>query len=230
MYADEDLLPISALQHLLFCERQCALIHVERLWAEDRRTAEGRALHDKAHGKGRGSRGGGLASTRGGVRTVRAMPLRSLKLGLYGVADVVEFRRDGPPTPVEYKRGRSKKGDMDRVQVCAQAMCLEEMLGVEIPEGALFYAATRRREAVPLTDDLRKATRDAIDRFRALVAAGECPSAVYEKKCKRCSLINLCLPASTDGSRSAQRYVRRTLAAMLAADDSLAGGPEGPEA
>jgi CRISPR-associated exonuclease Cas4 len=215
MYAEDDLLPISALQHLLFCERQCALIHIERLWAENRLTVEGRHLHDKVHD--------GQPESRAGVRVARAVPLRSLRLGLYGVADVVEFHtlddtgdvRDPPlPFPVEYKRGRPKRDDCDRVQLCAQALCLEEMLGVDVPRGALFYGRTRHRETVDLDDGLRYLTEQAAARLHGLIASGRTPAAACEPKCKRCSLSHLCLPRATETRRSALRYVRRSIAAL----------------
>ena len=136
MFTESDFLPISALQHLLYCERQCALIHVERLWAENRFTAEGNILHKKAHG--------GKSTTRPESRTIRALPLRSFELGLCGVADIVQQKPGEPPLPVEYKRGRPKKNDCDRVQLCAQALCLEEMTKQTIPRGELFYGKTRR--------------------------------------------------------------------------------------
>src|SRR4051794_26892766 len=136
-YADRDFLPISALQHLIFCERQCALIHLERLWVENRFTAEGGVLHRKAHS--------GRPEKRPAGRTARGVPLRSAELGLFGIADVVQRSPGKPPVPVEYKRGRPKPHDADRVQLCAQALCLEEMLGVRIPDGEIFYGKTRRR-------------------------------------------------------------------------------------
>ena len=141
-YTEDDLLPLSGLQHLLFCERQCALIHIEQVWAENVLTAEGRIMHERVHEEGKESRGD--------VRIEFGMPLRSLRLGLIAKADVVEFHRDREypddlwrPFPVEYKRGKPKKGNFDKVQLCGQAMCLEEMLDVEIPAGALFYGKTR---------------------------------------------------------------------------------------
>ena len=160
MYTEDDLLPISAVQHWLFCPRQCALIYVEQAWAENRLTAQGRELHDRAHE--------GQAEMRAGVRIVRGLRLCSFHLGLTGQADVVELHRPEPGTPagqqtavpgvdglwtvhpVEYKRGRPKPIDCDRAQLCAQAMCLEEMLGVAIPEASLFYGQPRRRESVVL--------------------------------------------------------------------------------
>jgi len=213
-YPESDLLPLSALQHLLFCERQCALIHVERLWDENRFTAEGSVLHKKAHE--------GKPETRSGERITRGLPLRSLQLGLSGVADVVLWRppEDGPPTgvtltqailkaspdelsawevtPVEYKRGKPKKNDCDRVQLCAQALCLEEMLGVRIDDGQLFYGTTRRRVDVAIDEPLRQTTRAAAVRFHEIMAAGEVPFALREKKCDTCSLYQVCLPPAPD--------------------------------
>ena len=226
LFTEDDLLPISALQHLLFCERQCALIHVERLWVENRLTVEGRLLHDKAHA--------GPDESRRGVRVVKQLPLRSLRLGLVGVADVVEFHPSeheapvtslphnsqssnsqrappGTPFPVEYKRGRPKTDDCDRVQLCAQALCLEEMLNVSISAGALFYGRTRRREQVTLDASLRVLTEETAARLHNLVSFGRTPVAVYMPKCRNCSLIHLCLPEPAKGSRSAARYLQRAL-------------------
>ncbi len=197
MYEENDLLPVSALQHLLFCERQCALIHVEQVWVENRFTAEGRVLHERAHEAS--------SEWRDGVRIVRALRLRSLRLGLIGVADVVEFR-EGKPFPVEYKRGKPKTNACDEVQLCAQAMCLEEMLGCEIAAGALFYGKTRRRKDVSFDAALRTLTEDAAQRLHRLVQAGVIPPAVYEPKCESCSLKDVCLP---ELHRSAERYLQQ---------------------
>jgi len=236
MFNEDQMLPISALQHLLFCERQCALIHIEQLWVENRLTVEGRHLHDKAHGQP-GPRGGGLIEARPGVRISRGVRLRSFRLGLFGVADVVEFHssesdhqatnagqyppnrgtqaRDPPiPLPVEYKRGRPKKGDYDRVQLCAQAMCLEEMLHVPVPNGAIFYGRTRRREVVAIDPALRLRTEQAAVRLHELIASGRTPRAAYETKCKRCSLLTLCMPNAAGCGRSAVRFVTRALASL----------------
>jgi CRISPR-associated exonuclease Cas4 len=148
---EDGLIPLSALQHYLFCPRQCALIHVEQMWAEDAATAEGRLLHEKVDA------GGG--ETRPGVRIARSLAIRSLALGVVGKADVVEFHgRAGRPFPVEYKRGRPKSHRADEVQLCAQAICLEEMFGSAVETGALFYGETRRRSAVTFDADLREIT------------------------------------------------------------------------
>ena len=186
MFPEADLLPLSALQHLLFCERQCALIHVEQSWIENRFTAEGRVVHEKVHSAGH--------ETREGVRIVRDLSLRSLRLGLVGKADVVEFHGK-TPFPVEHKRGRQKANDCDRVQLCAQAICLEEMLGVSILEGAIFYGQPRRREHVELDATLRDKTQVAAQRLHELFKAGVTPPACYEKsKCDHCSLLEICKP------------------------------------
>lgn len=235
-YAEDNLLPISALQHLLFCERQCALIHIERLWADNRFTAEGNHLHNKAHD--------GKPETRDGIRITRGLPLRSFALGLAGQADVInwqpppgqnlggvplsrkllsaspEERRRWTITPVEYKRGHPKKNDCDRVQLCAQALCLEEMLDVEIPTGELFYGQKRRRFSVVIDEALRDTTRRSAARLHELIDSGVTPPAVKEKKCETCSLLPLCLPAA--GQRaSARRYFERALTVHLASQ-----GPE----
>lgn len=219
MFPEDACLPLSALQHLLFCERQCALIHLEGLWAENRLTVEGRHLHERADGKNTGPRGGGRADTRGTLRTVRGLPLCSLELGLIGKADVVEFE-GGVPFPVEYKRGRPKSHRADEVQLCAQGLCLEEMLqlgagGVE--RGALFYGATRRRMEVVLDAELRGLTVRAAARLHEMIASGVTPRAEREKKCERCSLLHLCLPDAASPRRSASRYVAQSIAVHLAA-------------
>lgn len=211
MYTEDYLLPLSALQHLLFCERQCALIHVEQLWADNRLTVEGTHLHRKTDE--------GPRESRGDVRTTRSMPLRSLRLGLIGKADVVEFHRVGQesgspgwqPFPVEYKRGRPKRDLSDKTQLCAQALCLEEMLGASIPAGALFYGTTRHRHDVPFDAALRAETETAAHRLHSLVAGGVTPRAVRAPKCDNCSLLDLCLPDAPGRGRSARRYLEQAL-------------------
>ena len=192
----DDLLPLSGLQHLIFCERQFALIHVEQLWAENGLTISGAQLHERADLPGR--------SLGASVRTARALPLRSDRLGLSGKADVVEFHRESAgggvvwrPFPVEYKRGRPKSRGADEVQLCAQAMCLEEMLGLDVPRGALFYGETRRRKPVDFTPTLRSRVEAAALRCRELFEARVTPRAVRHKGCDRCSLLEACLPGVT---------------------------------
>ena len=185
-YSEDDLLLLSALQHLLYCERQCALIHIEQAWSENRFTAEGRLAHDHVHSAGH--------ETRGDVRIARDLSLRSLRLGLIGKADVVEFH-GATPYPVEHKRGHSKSNRCDEVQVCAQALCLEEMLGKPVPEGALFYGEPRRRTLVAFDSALRAETENAVARLHRLFESGLTPPAVYDKaKCERCSLLDSCKP------------------------------------
>jgi CRISPR-associated exonuclease Cas4 len=211
-YSEEELLPLSALQHLLFCERQCALIHVEGLWVENRLTVEGRHLHAKAHE--------GPVEQRAGIRITRGLPLRSFRLGLVGKADIVEFRREGHPPverafPVEYKRGRPKRHDADKVQLCAQALCLEEMLETSVPAGALFYGRTRRRVEVLFDDRLRTLAEATARRLRTLIDSGRTPRAVREPKCDACSLLELCLPDAMDPLQPAAAYLARALAEAL---------------
>ena len=209
MYTEDDLIPLSALQHLLFCERQCALIHIEQMWNENLFTAEGRIMHERVDEAGRESRGN--------VRIEFAMPLRSLRLGLVGKADVVEFHRKSAlqnvkspewvPFPVEYKRGKPKEDNCDRVQLCAQALCLEEMLDVEIPCGALFYGKTRRRKDVDFDNALRQETESAAIQLHKLIESGKTPPPVYTPKCKSCSFFHVCLPKIIEKRRSVKQYL-----------------------
>lgn len=203
MYTEDDLIPLSALQHLIFCERQCALIHIEQAWAENLFTAEGRIMHERVHTEERASKGK--------IRIEYSMSLRSLRLGLIGKADVVEFHRhaDGSwqPFPVEYKRGKPKKNNCDKVQLCAQALCLEEMLDIEVPDGALFYGKTRRRLDVIFDTRLRKLTEETAIRLHDLIASQCTPKPVYEKKCNSCSLAKMCLPKTIERKRSVKRYL-----------------------
>lgn len=205
---DDALIPLSALQHYLYCPRQCALIHVEQLWAESRHTAEGRLLHDKADKP--------KMERRKGVRTVTAMPLAQPQLGITGVADVVEFHMGDDaaerPYPVEYKRGRPKAHQADEVQLCAQALCLEHMLNCQIPEGALYYGETRRRTVVPFDEALRALTCQTIEATRAMVASGRTPSATYSATlCDNCSLLDLCQPHLLHRGESVQNWLRAQL-------------------
>ena len=196
-YTEDDLIQLSSLQHFMFCERQCALIHIEQLWSENLFTAEGRIMHDKADSN--------KFESRGNVRIDYSVPLRSLRLGLVGKADVVEFHKHGDmwiPFPVEYKRGKPKIDDCDKVQLCAQAICLEEMMKVEIPEGALFYGQTRRREDVVFDEKLKRETEEAAKKVHELIESGITPKAEYSKKCERCSLLHLCLPKANSKASS----------------------------
>lgn len=203
---DDDLIPLSALQHYLYCPRQCALIHVEQQWAENRHTAEGRLLHQRVDTP--------QIERRRDVRTVSAMPLLALALGITGKADVVEFYRteDGErPHPVEFKRGRPKRHRADEVQLCAQALCLETMLDKRIENGALFYGETRRRKDVVFDTELRELTLRTIAQTRAMLSSGRTPAAQYEpRKCDKCSLIDTCQP-KLPGKRSVADWLQRHL-------------------
>jgi CRISPR-associated exonuclease Cas4 len=209
MFSDSDLLPISALQHLVYCPRQCALIHIERLWAENQLTAQGRLLHERSHREETRKKGSQVIAS--------GVALRSLSLGLFGQADVVEFQPPGNvPFPVEYKRGRPKSHDADRIQLCAQALCLEEMLQRDVPAGAIFYGKTRRRVHVIFDGALRELTCAKIHELRELLQSQSTPSARYEKgKCGRCSLKRLCMPEVLEGSESASRYMVRSISQIL---------------
>jgi CRISPR-associated exonuclease Cas4 len=226
MYGEEDLIPLSALQHLLFCERRAALVHLEHVWAENVFTVEGSHTHKKVHDDM-------PTETRGDVRIARGLPLRSLRLGLVGKADVVEFHRissenraeDPPdgmrrsgiplpgatglwqPFPVEYKRGRLRREEGYEVQVCVQALCLEEMLDVDIPAGALYYGKPRRRLEMLFDAKLRHSTETAALRLHELIRSNTTPKARYQKKCESCSLVNLCLPKATSARRSVSSYL-----------------------
>lgn len=201
--SDSDSLPISALQHYAFCPRQCALIHLERQWSENTLTAQGRVLHERAHDTG--------TESRRDLRITRGLALQSSRLGLHGVADIVEFRRqtDGSwsPFPVEYKRGRPKHQPIDAVQLCAQAIALEEMLGSAIPTGALFYGEKHRRFEVAFDDTLRSETTRLAQVVHVMMRSSITPPPVYAPKCRSCSLLDLCKPQAM--SRSASTHLAR---------------------
>ncbi len=210
-YAESELLPLSALQHLLFCPRQCALIHLEQVWAENLFTAEGRVLHEKTHTPG--------SERKRSVRVEYSLPLRSLRMGLTGKADVVEFHSEvgsagENPYPVEYKRGKPKTDDSDLVQLCAQALCLEEMLDVRVLEGALFYGRERRRTRVEFDEALRRKTEQTALELHSLVAAGRTPPPEYSARCKSCSLQDACLPKACSRRKSVSSYLAAALEEM----------------
>jgi CRISPR-associated exonuclease Cas4 len=206
-YPEDDFIMISALQHYAFCPRQCALIHIEQVWEESGLTAEGHIMHERVHEQDRESRGK--------VRIEYGIPLRSLKLGLIGKADVVEFNRldkkTWQPFPVEYKRGKPKVDHCDKIQLCAQAMCLEEMLNVSVPEGAIFYGRTRRRFDVTFDEALRSETEETANKAHQLITSGKTPPPVYEKRCKSCSLIGECMPKTVGKKTLVKRYLARML-------------------
>jgi CRISPR-associated exonuclease Cas4 len=202
---DSEPIPLSALQHAVYCLRQAALIHLERLWAENRFTAEGHVLHISADKPG--------ARKARGMRRVTALSLASKRLGIAGKADLVEFRagKDGEIAfPVEYKRGKPKLHRADEVQLCAQGLCLEDMTGHAVPEGALYYAETKRRVIVPFDVSLRQLTEQTIAQLREVFATEKTPPAIYRAdRCRACSLLELCRP------KSASKPVRRWRAHMI---------------
>lgn len=221
---DESTVMLSALQHYLFCPRQCALIHVEGVWNENYLTAAGRQLHERVNRKG--------GETRKDVHLATALRLVSNRLGLTGIADMVEFHRQETqfdvsgkcvaahlsgrtgfwrPFPVEYKRGSPKEHRADEVQLCAQALCLEEMLCVSIASGALFYGETRRRTDVLFDDELRSLTEEIAAKVHELIGAGETPPPVLTKGCKACSLFDQCRPGDFGGRESARRWIDNQL-------------------
>lgn len=204
MFTEDQLLPLSALQHWLFCPRQCALIHLEQTWEENLFTAEGRAKHERAHH--------GPDERRPGLRVTRGMRVRSLSLGVSGQCDVVELHTDGTIFPVEYKRGKPRPHGADEAQLCAQALCLEEMLGRPVSRGALFYDKTKRRVDVEFDASLRALTEEAAAGLRAMMTARRLPRAEYERgKCDACSLINLCQPRSRADGSAAEWFTEELL-------------------
>jgi CRISPR-associated exonuclease Cas4 len=206
-------IPLSALQHAVYCLRQAALIHLERLWAENHLTAEGRVLHQNAD----------KPSMRKikGVRRVTGLPLASRTLGIAGVADLVEFHphdQRESPFPVEYKRGKSKLHRADEVQLCAQALCLEEMTGQTVLEGALFYAETKRRVCVAFDDELRQLTCTTINQLREVFITLKTPPATYRAdRCRACSLYDLCRPKDT--VKPVKTWRERTIHHLLEASE-----------
>ena len=213
-YPSDEWLALSGIQHFIFCRRQWALIHVEQQWHENALTAEGRILHRRADDPF-------FTEKRGGVVIARSVPVSSSALGLSGVCDVVEFTaaadgvqlpgREGffQPAPIEYKRGRKKHDACDEAQLCAQAMCLEEMLAVSIPTGYIYYAQTRRRIPVTFTDELRILVNKTAQEMHAYHQRGYTPRVKTTKACRSCSLADICLPDLQCETVSASGYIRR---------------------
>lgn len=203
---DDDLLvPLSALEHWSFCRRQCGLIHTEGLWAENARTVEGKQLHEKVDLPG--------LEQRPGLRLARALSLKSERHRMVGKADLVAFYDDvaypttGRPFPVEYKRSVKNNFRHAELQLCAQALCLEEMLSVDIPAGALYFGASRRRREVALDDQLRRETLEAVQQVLEMLREDRTPPPEPGPKCEQCSLKDLCLPG-LPGSGAQEAYLR----------------------
>ncbi len=214
-YQEEDYLPLSGIQHFVFCRRQWALIHIEQEWQENLRTVEGGILHERAHGET-------LFEKRGDLLIVRGLPVSSRQLGLSGTCDIVEFQqaecgislfgRKGRylPMPVEYKRGKPKSDLSDRLQLCAQAMCLEEMLACAIPAGYLYYGETRHRIDVPLNTELREEVNKASREMHGMYDRRLTPKVKTGAFCRSCSLQDLCLPKLC-GTRSVRKYIAESM-------------------
>lgn len=216
---EDDFLLLSGIQHMAFCERQWALIHIEQVWAENVRTIEGKHLHERVDDPF-------ADESRKDVRIVRSMPLVSRTLGLRGVADVVEFHRSEQgsagvncrlkdragwwrPVPVEYKRGKPKMDDRDAVQLCAQAMALEEMMQVNVESAYLFYGETRHRQEIAIDKRLRQYTEELAGRMHQFVREGKTPKAQKGKRCSQCSLIEECQPHWMLRHRPVDKYLAR---------------------
>lgn len=214
-FKEEDFLQLSGIQHFAFCRRQWALIHIEQQWSENLRTVEGKIFHQRAHD-------GAQRESRGDLRIVRDLHIHSCELGISGSCDVVEFRRSaiGIPLngtdglwqvyPVEYKRGAPKPTDVDRLQLCAQAMCLEEMLCCEIGEAALFYGETRHREIVTLDAGLREQVRSMFAEMHELCRRSHTPKVKPGRGCSACSLREICLPKLAK-VRSVKSYLQKSM-------------------
>ncbi len=201
---EEDFHPISALQHMAFCPRQAGLIHLEQAWEENQQTAEGRTLHERVDE--------GYREFRRGLRQFSGVRVQSVTLGIFGCLDIVEVEKIGesPDTaqflglrgnwvlrPIEFKRGSPKDVDCDRVQLCAQALCLEEMTNSTIPDGSIFYGKIRRRDDVLFDEGLRKKTIQIIQEFDQMIKSRKLPPPIWKKGCRSCSLIGICQPKST---------------------------------
>ena len=224
MYSDDDLLMLSGIQHIAFCERQWALIHIEQQWAENMRTVEGNHMHERVDDPF-------ASEVRGSVITLRSVSMVSYRLGLYGVADVVEFIRSEngegiglesypgkwQPRPVEYKRGKPKPDERDEVQLCAQAICLEEMYNANddfslvIRAGYLFYGETRHRHEVIFCQELRNRVESYARRMHELFETGITPLAIFKTHCKACSLVELCNPKAFCNPRKVNDYLKNVL-------------------
>lgn len=215
MYSEENYLMLSGIQHFAFCRRQWAMIHIEQQWAENYRTTAGELMHKKAHEEG-------AFEKRGNLLTVRGLRISSHELGLSGQCDVVEFHRnengielfgyDGKwePVPIEYKHGTPKENNADELQLCAQAICLEEMFQINIAEGFLYYGENRRRSRIEFTDALREAVKKTAKEMHDLFQRGHTPKVKPTKQCKACSLENLCVPKLQKTVR-ARAYIEQAM-------------------
>ena len=208
----DDYPPLSALNHLLFCDRRCALLRIDGVWVENVHTTGGAIDHRRAHKVGE--------RTRSSIRVASGLRLVSHRLRLTGVADLVEFRQSGPsgagvPYPVEYKHGRRKRWDNDEVQLCAQALCLEEMLGVSVPKGAIYHTTSKARREVEFTTILRAKTEAAVSRLHALLASRRIPAPELKPRCRGCSIRSVCVPEAFGHPERVARLTARLFEADL---------------
>lgn len=212
-YSEDDLLPLSGIQHFAFCERQWGLIHVESQWNDNVLTVKGKLLHERADDPY-------SDDSRDDVKTIRSVPLVSKMIGLYGVADVIEVHKtyDGHEgvkyNIVEYKRGKPKKDVIDEVQLCAQAICLEEMLHIKLEHGFMYYGEIRHRHKVLLDDSLRQKVKEMAERMHVLYEKGETPPPKPKKHCKNCSLVHICMPQQLSDSAKAKNYLKGIIREM----------------
>lgn len=215
MYSEEDYLMLSGIQHFAFCRRQWAIIHIEQQWAENYRTTAGELMHKKAHDAG-------SFEKRGDLLIVRGLRISSHELGVSGQCDVVEFRQDETGVevfgydgkwnlvPIEYKHGELKENNADELQLCAQAICLEEMFQTSIPDGYLYYGENRRRSYVEFTDNLRGDVRRMAREMHEMFRRGYTPNVKPSKQCKACSLENLCVPKLQKAMKT-REYIEQSI-------------------
>lgn len=197
MKATDDPIPLSALQHWAYCPRQCGLIHLEQVFEDNLHTARGQAVHHLVDKPG--------YEMKVGVKVERALPLWSDRLNLIGKADLVEFHPDGTVFPVEFKHGRKRQKIHDDIQLAAQAMCLEEMLGRPVPKGAIYHASSRRRREVTVTPELRRRVEETATAIRAMLASGRLPAPANDARCRECSLKEVCQPEALADTDRQQR-------------------------
>jgi len=214
MYTEDDFLQLSGIQHFSFCRRQWALIHIEQEWVENGLTTEGKIEHERVHNES-------VQDIRNGVLTMRGLRIHSFSMGISGECDAVEFipsdtgitlnNRKGQwqVCPVEYKHGKAKINDCDRLQTALQAMCLEEMFSTEIKKGCIFYHETRRREYVEITDDLRSKAIDTVTEMHSYMKRGYTPKPKMSKSCGKCSLADICIPLLEKKTEAVAEYIER---------------------
>ncbi len=222
VYDDDNMIPLSAMTHFAHCPRRCALVHLEQIWRDNQATVEGEVLHEKAHS--------GDRESRGKVKIIRSLRLSSIELGITGITDIVEFHAalagDGGvkipytkgtwiPFPIEYKRGASKDIFSFKVQLCAQALCLEEMLRCRIEKGSLFLGVKQHRTDVIFDESLREQTKEISQKVHELFKNRLTPPPIYSKRCDSCSLIDMCKPKHFEQKFSAKKWIDKQVNEVL---------------